>query len=81
MKTINDKTNAQIAEEVGLYPAEISLALNAKRLLSRRKLMKIHRAGYDIKPFVFGKSYDSMPDTPVHDQVEDPQKSNLKESA
>lgn len=24
---------------------------------------------------------NSMPDTPVHDQVEDPQKSNLKESA
>jgi hypothetical protein len=70
MKTIEDKTNVQIAGETGLYPAEISLALNAKRLLSRKKLLKIHHAGYDIKPFIFGKSFVSMPDTPVHHQEE-----------
>ena len=81
MKTINDKSNVQIADETGLYPAEISLALNAKRLLSRKKLLKIHNAGYDIKPFVFGKSFDSMPDTPVHHQVEPTEQSHQKESA
>lgn len=81
MKTINGITNAQIASETGLDPAEISLALNAKRLLNRKKLLKIHHAGYDIKPFVFGKSFESMPDTTVHDQVEPENKLHQKESA
>lgn len=81
MKTIKDKSNAQIADETGLYPAEISLALNAKRLLSRSKLLKIHNAGYDIRPFVFGKSFESMPEPSVHVQVEPEEKSHLKETA
>lgn len=81
MKTINGKTNAQIADETGLYPAEISLALNAKRLLSRKKLLQIYTAGYDIRPFVFGKSFVSMPDAAVHVQVEHEEKSHLKETA
>lgn len=81
MKTIENKSNIEIATEIGLHPAEISLALNGKRLLNRKKLIKIDKAGYDIKPFVFGKSYVSMTDTTAHDQVEDPQKSHLKEAS
>lgn len=81
MKTINGKTNAQIADETGLYPAEISLALNAKRLLSRKKLLKIYTAGYDIRPFVFGKSFVSMPDTAVHVQEQSKNQLHQKEIA
>jgi hypothetical protein len=81
MKTIENKSNIEIAKEIGLHPAEISLALNGKRLLSRNKLIKIDKAGYDIKPFVFGKSYVSMPDIPVHHQVEPTEQSHQKESA
>lgn len=59
MKTIKNKSNKTIAEDVGLCQEEISLALNAKRLLGRTKLQKIHEAGYDLIPFIFGKSFMS----------------------
>ena len=47
----------KIANDTGLYKAEISLALNAKRLLNREKLKKIVEANYPLEPFIFGKSY------------------------
>lgn len=81
MKTIENKSNIQIATDIGLHPAEISLALNGKRLLSRSKLIKIDKAGYDIKPFIFGKLYVSMPDTDVHHQEETQNQLHQKESA
>ena len=56
LKSIN-KPIKEIAEDVGLNKAEISMALNAKRLLNRAKLLKIVEAGYPLAPFVFGKSY------------------------
>lgn len=81
MKTIENKSNIEIATEIGLHPAEISLALNGKRLLNRLKLMKIDQAGYDIKPFVFGRDYKSMPKDLIYTQVEPEKKSHLKETA
>lgn len=81
MKTIENKSNIEIATEIGLHPAEISLALNGKRLLNRKKLIKIDQAGYDIKPFVFGKSYVSMPDNAVHHQEQSENQLHQKESA
>ena len=47
----------EIAEKTNLHRAEISMALNAKRLLNRDKLKKIVEAGYPLEPFVFGKSF------------------------
>lgn len=69
MKTIENKSNKTIAEDVGLCQEEISLALNAKRLLGRTKLKKIHSAGYDLIPFIFGKSFISTIITEPKEQV------------
>ena len=52
-----DVSITQIANDTGLNKAEISMALNAKRLLNREKLRKIVNANYPLEPFVFGKSY------------------------
>ena len=59
-----DKPNEVIAKDTGLHKAEISMALNAKRLLGREKLRLIVEAGYPLEPFVFGKSYLQENDTP-----------------
>lgn len=55
-KSIN-KPLLEIANDTGLHKAEISLALNGKRLLNRNKLLKIVEANYPLEPFVFGRSY------------------------
>ncbi len=60
---ILDKPLHEIAKDTGLNKAEISMALNAKRLLGREKLRKIVKAGYALEPFVFGKSYLQENDT------------------
>lgn len=52
-----DVSITQIANDTGLNKAEISMALNAKRLLNREKLKKIVAANYPLEPFVFGKSF------------------------
>lgn len=52
-----DVSITKIANDTGLNKAEISMALNAKRLLNREKLRKIVNANYPLEPFVFGKSY------------------------
>ncbi len=52
-----DVSITQIANDTGLNKAEISMALNAKRLLNREKLRKIVNANYPLEPFIFGKSY------------------------
>lgn len=62
IKTIN-KSLVEIAKETGLHVAEISMALNAKRLLSRQKLMQIVEANYPLEPFVFGRAYIEKNDT------------------
>ncbi len=56
-RTIHGKTNKQIAKDTKLEEAEISMALNCKRLLGREKLRKIVDAGYSIYPFIFGRTY------------------------
>ncbi|MGE4510063.1 MAG: hypothetical protein AB7D43_03070 [Sulfurimonadaceae bacterium] len=61
-KSIN-RPIVEIAEDTGLHKAEISLALNGKRLLNRKKLLKIVEANYPLEPFVFGKSYLQKEDT------------------
>jgi hypothetical protein len=75
MKTKSiDVSITEIANDTGLNKAEISMALNAKRLLNRDKLRKIVEANYPLEPFIFGKSYlrnDTKQETP---------KSNPKES-
>ena len=55
-KSINNPI-IEIAKDTGLHKAEISLALNGKRLLNRKKLLKIVQANYPLEPFIFGKSY------------------------
>jgi len=58
MKTKNiNVTLDEIASDTGLYKAEISMALNAKRLLNREKLKKIYLANYPLEAFVFGKEF------------------------
>jgi len=58
MRTKNiNKAIIEIAKDTNLNKAEISMALNAKRLLNREKLKQIYEAGYPLEPFVFGKSY------------------------
>ena len=58
MKTKNiNVTLDEIASNTGLHKAEISMALNAKRLLNREKLKKIYLANYPLEAFVFGKSF------------------------
>jgi hypothetical protein len=65
MKTKSiDKPIVEIAKDTGLHKAEISLALNGKRLLNRSKLLQIVKANYPLEPFVFGKSYLQKDDTP-----------------
>ena len=57
MKKSIAQSITQIAKDTGLNKSEISMALNAKRLLNREKLLKIVKADYPLEPFVFGKSY------------------------
>ena len=61
-KTIN-KPLDEIASDIGINKAEVSMALNAKRLLGREKLKKVVEAGYSLELFVFGKSYIQENDT------------------
>lgn len=69
-KSIN-KSITEIANDTGLHKAEISMALNAKRLLNRNKLKKIVEANYPLEPFVFGeKYYDESISTPVENTQE-----------
>ena len=56
LKTIN-VTLEKIASDTGLHKAEISMALNAKRLLNRNKLKKIYNANYPLEAFIFGKEF------------------------
>jgi hypothetical protein len=56
-KVLNGDTVQDIAVKTGLHPAEISMALNKKRLLGREKLLRIVDAGYPLEPFVFGKEF------------------------
>ena len=84
-KTIN-RSISEIAQDTGLDKAEISLALNAKRLLGRDKLKKIVDANYPLEPFVFGRDYISSAcgndntATPPH-QEDTTSKTPLKETA
>ena len=55
MKDKKSLSPTAIHKETGLSVPEISMALNAKRLLSRAKLKKLVDAGYDLHVFVFGK--------------------------
>jgi len=51
---INGRSVTQIADDTGLKIQEVSMALNAKRLLRRDKLKQVVDAGYPLEPFVFG---------------------------
>jgi len=70
MKKSITQSITQIANDTGLSKAEISMALNAKRLLNRNKLLKIVKANYPLEPFVFGKSYLQENDTKQKNKVQ-----------
>lgn len=55
-KTI-EKPLVEIAKDTGLHVAEVSMALNAKRLLNRKKLLQVVEANYPLEAFVFGRAY------------------------
>jgi len=50
-----EKPLAEIAKDTGLHVAEVSMALNAKRLLNRKKLLQVVEANYPLEAFVFGR--------------------------
>jgi len=62
-KKIDGKTNAKIAADIALYlgvekrTAEVYVHrwLETDTVPSQKALIAIHKAGYPIEPFVFGK--------------------------
>ena len=52
---VNGLNLAEIARRAGLHRAEVSMAVNGKRLLGRDKLKKFVEMGLPLELFVFGK--------------------------
>lgn len=73
-KKIINKSLEKIASDIGINKAEVSMALNAKRLLGREKLKKVVDAGYSLELFVFGKSYLQDNDTSINSKTSRVQK-------